>query len=87
MIARVVDPETLLVVRYLDDSGVESEQLAVACSYVPVTLMNGARGIALLILFDPVEPNPQAKYYCAPERLLHTLVAPSRVRQMRPYRM
>ncbi len=81
----LVDPMRLLIVRALNNEGVAHEFLAITCSYITVQNTAGAKRVALLVVFDPAQPQPLARYYCPRQRLARQLIAPARVEQIRPY--
>ena len=82
---RLIDPQALVIVTFEEPLGVSNEVLAVSCSYVPATTKLGQRVIVLEVWSDPGHRTPQAPYYCPAGRLKRILIAPTRVRHVRPY--
>ena len=81
----LVQPAQLLVVTY-EDGNFRHDVLAITCRYVPVAQPGGQRALAVEVLADPAQPQPTEPYYCPPERLRRILIAPKRIKKIRPFR-
>ncbi len=81
----LIDPQQLLVVAFLDDDGSMRTLLAITCRYLPVMSSTGIPSVGIEVVSDPTHPNPVEPYYCTPQNLHRTLIAPVRVRSIRPY--
>ena len=82
----LVDPRRMLRVTLVDAGGQEGEVAAVTCAYVPAAGADGVVRVAVEGTSDPAVPPPAAPYYCPTERLERRLLAPGRLRRIRPYR-
>jgi hypothetical protein len=81
----LVDPDQMVEVEYDDPRRGHVRLAAVACRYVPTLDRDGRRRVAMEVMIDPAQDHPVGAYYCPRGRLSRQLLAPSRVRGVRPY--
>ena len=82
----LVDPQRLLLVRFVDDEGATQAVVALTCTYVVARSASGRAGVAIEVVVDPSTPHPAVAYYCPQQRLQRVLVPPGRVKVVSPYR-
>ncbi len=81
-----IDPAKLLLVGLEDNEGQIHTFVALVCRFLVKRGTDGLPRVAVEIVFDPDDQQPLTVYYCDRARLQRRFAAPSRVKQIRPYR-
>jgi hypothetical protein len=83
----LVNPFQMLLVGYDSSANNPIELAVLGCRYVATMPQHGPSRVALEVVFDQEEQMPLEPYYCPRARLSRHLIAPPRVRLIKPYMM